>query len=97
MRITLDDSEIQQQKKTPFKKDPKQSKQPLSTKQKITRVVFSITAILLTIGITYIGYFGYKAYKTGLAIGFKLRPNDIIAQDIPKLKTYWFNLFIMIY
>jgi len=98
MKITLDDSEIKQpriikplsnkteRKKISRPKRIKLPKQPLTNKQKITKIIFIIIAIIATVVVSYIGYFIYKAYKTGQVIGFNLRPNDIITQDIPKLK-----------
>ncbi|MCD4756559.1 LCP family protein [bacterium] len=89
MRITLDDKEITQHKKHRPPKDikqPKTPKPPLTTKRKITKAILLILAVITVAVISYIGYFVYKAYKTGTAIGFKFRPNDIIAQDNPELK-----------
>ncbi|MCD4811115.1 LCP family protein [bacterium] len=87
MRITLDDSKIKQPRdvrKITKQLDP--LKPPPTVKQKITKVLIIIIALIVTAAISYAGYFVYKAYKTGTAIGLKFRPNDIIAQNTPELK-----------
>jgi LCP family protein required for cell wall assembly len=89
MRITLDDSEIRQPDvvRTPINtKRVKKERSPISTKQKIVRIILLIIGIISVVAIAYFGYFVYKAYKTGQSIGLNLRPADIITQKVPELK-----------
>ena len=97
MRVTLNDSDIQQPEivKTtsridrivkPKKQRTRPVRVPLTKKQKIVRTIFLIIGILAVCVLTYVGYSVYKAYKTGQAIGFSLRPKDIIAQNTPELR-----------
>jgi len=94
MRITLDDNEIKAPKSKPIKQDVIQKK--LKTKKnkikkdspkikKITKIIFIIAGILLTIFLSYAGYIVYKAYKTGIEIGLKLNASDLISQETATL------------
>lgn len=86
MRITLNDSDIQQPEPKPVRKRVVKERKPLTRKQKFTRAIFSLIGVICILAISFAGYLIYKAYKTGQAIGFKLTPKDIITQDKPELK-----------
>jgi LCP family protein required for cell wall assembly len=80
MRITLDDSEVKQSN-TPMRRREKNF-----NVKKATKVIFTITGILLTIFLAYGGYLVYKTYKAGKQIGFNLNPSDVISQELATLK-----------
>lgn len=94
MRITLDDSELKQQAiKKPRSKPIKNRKERKQVKNKdkskvktATKIIFAIAGVLLTVFLAYGGYLAYKAYKAGHNIGLRLKPSDVISQEVPTLK-----------
>lgn len=91
MRITLDDSEVKQpelkERKIKRVKEPTLKKRgEESNVKKATKIIFTIVGILFTVFIAYAGYLVYKAYKAGTEIGLKLKPSDVISQELATLK-----------
>jgi LCP family protein required for cell wall assembly len=93
MRITLDDSEVKQPKvkRKKIKKVKERTSRHIPRERKsnvkrATKIIFTIVGVLFTIFISYAGYLVYKAYRAGTEIGLKLKPSDVISQELATLK-----------